>query len=312
MVEINANFVGDVRTKLEGELTALGYPIPVATGDARADAHRVCMDHFNAHARRVPARQRSTHWSRELRSRESALSADVRAGVAAAENDLTSGADLSPRLSTKLLKRGYNDKMLNDWGIHHLHLGQTLRPDGRFVTRTGDVLFVLFREDDAYLLDVRQHGAWCDDDLVEIVHSNWPETIRQFRLVGVSGFELTNQQRKNLRDKNANAGFTAKDGTFYAGIGGGLVASGANPKAVRWGDWQIAIARDAETALRSWDLEALVQQVEEKTGARHERLTCRLAEIIGRDAFVVIEGADVMLDGVKRPFVVKVAFPNHA
>src|SRR5262249_60253000 len=131
-----------------------------------------------------------------------ALTAEIRAGVAAVEIELAAGADPTPRLSRKLLKRGFNDKMLNDWGIHHLHLGLSMEPEGRFITRTGDVLFVLFRDDDAYLIDVREHGAWCDGDLVEIVHTNWPETIRQFRLEGVNGFELTTKQRESLRSRN--------------------------------------------------------------------------------------------------------------
>lgn len=306
-MEIEADFVNDVRIKLAADLVQLGYSVPVPAGDAYAAAHRVCVDHYNAHARRVPTRSRVVHRSTELRARELELTPEIRAGVAAAESELTAGADLTPRLSSKLLKRGFNDKMLNDWGIHHLHLGLSMKPDDRFVTRTGDVLFVLFRDDDAYLIDVRKHGAWCDDDLVEIVHTNWPETIRQFRLDGVSGFEMTTEQRANLRSKNANAGVTTQDGTFYAGIGGGLVGSAANLRAVRWGDWQLMTARDAEAALRAYDLESLADKVAEEVGTRPARLTCRLAEIEGSDAYVVIDGAEFSVDGTARPFVVRIA-----
>lgn len=308
MVEIDADFVNDVRTKLAADLVQLGYSVPAPAGDAYAAAHRVCVDHYNAHARRVLTRPRVVHRSTELHARELELTPEIRAGVAAAERDLTVGADLTPRLSRKLLKRGFNDKMLNDWGIHHLHLGLSMEPEGRFVTRTGDVLFVLFRDNDAYLIDVRAHGAWCDDDLVEIVHTNWPETIRQFRLEGVSGFELTTEQRTNLRNKNANAGVTVRDGTFYAGIGGGLVGSAANLRAVCWGDWQLKTAQDAEASLRAYDLESLADKVAEKVGSRPARLACRLAEVEGNDAYVVIDGAEFTVDGTVRPFVIKIAF----
>jgi hypothetical protein len=96
----------------------------------------------------------------------------------------------------------------------------------------------------------------------------WPETIRQFRLEGVSGFELTTEHRANLRSKNGNAGVTTRDGTFYAGIGGGLVGSAANLRAVCWGDWQLKMAQDAEATLRAYDLESLA----DKSPRRSERV----------------------------------------
>jgi hypothetical protein len=65
--------------------------------------------------------------------------------------------------------------LLNDWGIHHLHLSEVDRGDG-FVVRTGDLLFAVFRRNDAYLLDILGHGGWTDESLVEIAVSNWPHS----------------------------------------------------------------------------------------------------------------------------------------
>jgi hypothetical protein len=50
-----------VRTKLAADLVELGYTVPAPTDDRYASAHRVCMDHYNAHARRVPTRPRAVH-----------------------------------------------------------------------------------------------------------------------------------------------------------------------------------------------------------------------------------------------------------
>ncbi len=111
-----------------------------------------------------------------------------------------------------------------------------------------------------------------------------------------------------MRSKNANAGVTARDGTFYAGVGGGLVGSAANFRAICWGDWQLKTAQDAEAAMRAYDLESLADKVAEKVGTRPERLACRLAEIEGSDAYIVIDGAEFSVNGTIRPFVVKIAF----
>jgi len=300
MIEIEADFVADVRNELEGDLVGLGYPAVVATGDAYKDAHRVCMDHFNAFARRISQRARAVHWSAELTARESTLAPALRAGLAAATTELEAGQDVRPRLSRSLKDRDFDDKMLNDWGIHHLHLGVVIESDG-FVARTGDVLFVMVRPDDVYLLDVRGHGAWTDADLVEIVHAQWPETLDAFRLNGVTGFDLTPRQRKNLRARNMNAGVTMKDGTFYAGIGGGLSASAMNFAAVRWGDMLLATAREVENAVRSFDPNKMADEVERVTGMRPARLIYRLVETHDDHALVTVENATKL-------FVIKVAY----
>jgi hypothetical protein len=48
--------------------------------------------------------------------------------------------------------------------------------------RAGPLLFVSFRRNDAYLVDVLAHGAWNDQRLVEIVMTNWPEAGFFFKL----------------------------------------------------------------------------------------------------------------------------------
>jgi hypothetical protein len=291
MVDIDLDFIRDVRDSLEAELVRLGYPAATnATGDKYKDAHQVCLDHFNAFARRISQRPRTVHWSPDLKAREPTLAADVRTGLAAAISELQAGTDVRPRLSRGLKERDYDDRMLNDWGIHHMHLGSKLESDG-FIERTGPVLFVMVRPDDVYLLDVRGHGAWTDADLVEIVHLNWPETIKPFRLLGVAGDELTKQQRKNLRAKSANAGVTMKDGTVYAAIGGGLVASAANFNAVRWGDMLLVTAMELEKAVRALDHEKMLDDVEQKTGTRPDQLNYRLVETHDDHAFVSVDNA---------------------
>ena len=158
------------------------------------------------------------------------------------------------------------------------------------------------RPDDVYLIDVRGPGAWTDADLVEIVHANWPDAIRPFQRVdGITGGELTKRQRKNLRAKNGNAGVTVKDGTVYVAIGGGLAASAANFNAVRWGDMLLTTAVELEKSIRALEHDKVLDEVEQKTRTRPDRLDYRLVEMRDDRAFVSVENAAA-------PFIIEVKY----
>ena len=89
------------------------------------------------------------------------------AKIAAIESDIKRGQPLHKYLSRGILfdyvdkssrpvKRSARrdiDGLLSDWGIHHLHLSTVTGPDG-FASRTADLLFVAFRGQLAYLIDI--------------------------------------------------------------------------------------------------------------------------------------------------------------
>jgi hypothetical protein len=50
-----------------------------------------------------------------------------------------------------------------------------------FVTRDGHLLFVFIAGGCAHLLDLLDHESFDDDDLIEIIHENWPEMIAPWR-----------------------------------------------------------------------------------------------------------------------------------
>ena len=140
-------------------------------------------------------------------------------------NSVKAGSCLKKYQSRKLKSLHYDDDMLSHWGIQHLHLGQNLEQDG-FVVRTRDLLFVHFSNSEAHVLGVFDHGAWCDLDLVQIMHDNWPEKMEAYKLNSNSGV-LTEEEHKTLRKKHANANVTVSDGTEYLCPGRGVTVNGA-------------------------------------------------------------------------------------
>lgn len=148
-------------------------------------------------------------------------------GLAKIENTIRSGGDLTPYLSEEIKHRDFQDKLLLHWGIHHLHLGTKMQSNG-FKKRTKYLLFCRFDNDHAYFIDVLSHGVWTDQDLLIVLHENWPDSIKDFRLYGVKGDSLNDEKIHSLRAKNVNHCIEMKDKTVYAPLGGGVTSCGTN------------------------------------------------------------------------------------
>ena len=174
---------------------------------------------FNLFRRLIEPRPRAVHVAPTL-----ICPAELEAGFVNVKKKISEGTDLRPHLSTALAKLDYNDSLLNDWGLHHLHLGTRPLKNG-FVQRTGPLLFARFEPDNAYLLAVAAHGAWTNADFIDCLHAYWPEVVRRWRRPNLSS-RITEAQRKALRAKHANATVAARDGTVYLPPGGGMMTSG--------------------------------------------------------------------------------------
>lgn len=131
------------------------------------------------------------------------------------------------------------DGLLWDYGMHHFHLSKESESSG-FVKRSDYLLFAVVTQEDAYFVDVRRHPdpndpndvGWVEQDLLKIVHSNWPNLIGSNILRGVKGDVLTDKEKKELRRKNVNH-IAAIDGNAIAPLGGGTAFDGSSIRC-RW------------------------------------------------------------------------------
>ncbi|CZF79658.1 hypothetical protein [Grimontia marina] len=139
--------------------------------------------------------------------------------------DIVAGSDLRKYQSRNLKKLDYDDDILSHWGIQHFHLSNDVESDG-FVSRTGDLLFIHFTNSTAYILGIFNHRSWCNLDLIEVLHRNWPEHMSKFKMnSGMS--PLTETNYKTLRKKSGNANIVVEDGTEYIAPGMGVSSNGA-------------------------------------------------------------------------------------
>ena len=221
----SVNLLRDLRETISADLQLAGYSKD-SVNRLSKDDRALIGAYLGVRRRWIPPGPRQIHKAKCF-----SCPRQHAAALAHIENTIKSGGDLTPHLSTKILYLKYNDPMMNDWGIHHLHLGTRPETKGKnkgFVKRTGPLLYCYFTESDAYLLDIRDHGAFEDQELVAIMHENWPFLLERFRTKGTKGSQLTDEEVRELRRKRANHFMTMNDGTVYRMIGEGVTTSGEN------------------------------------------------------------------------------------
>ena len=170
-------------------------------------------------------------------------------GIAKLEGAIRNGENLAPYMSKTIADIDAQDSLLDNWGIYHFHLGTDLEDNGKFVRRTRDILLCRIDDTCVYFIKVLPHGhdasaPWYKKELIEIIHENWPESIRHALANGVTGLSprLNDQQVAELRRKaNLVLLLEMADGTVYMppGVGKtlGLVATdGSNVNDTRFAD----------------------------------------------------------------------------
>ncbi len=247
------DFFSDWIALLRNALTSMGYDI------AGFSDEKIQTTYFNAKKRLIEPLRRSV-----LKSREFTCPAEREVGLEQLEKEIQNGSDLRPYLSKKIIDTDYNDNLLNDWGIYHLHLGENIEGSG-FIERKGPVLFVRFDKKNAYFIDIRGHNSWEEQRFIQIIHDNWPQTIDEFRYPAETTltYHATDNDVNNLRSAKINSPIGVSDGTIYSGIGGGFASNGVSIDVV-------SLMSETKRKIIGWqksiqvDVERLVKDAESK------------------------------------------------
>lgn len=115
---------------------------------------------------------------------------------------MTTGFTLPPKPGAKNLAiLQHLDLLLNEWGIHHLHISMTPEADG-FVKRDDPLLFAMFHPETAYPLDIGTHSSFVDERLAVIAIENWPEAQLFLEIKGIQlrdGVPYSPEERRQMR-----------------------------------------------------------------------------------------------------------------
>ncbi len=229
---IDVDFDRDIRDHV---LSALPHEPRFRPDLATMQTADLLIIYLNWRYRLISQQPRRIFRSRELRANPLALDPNYRPALKQICELIELGGDLRPHLSRRTKtgyvgppggpfgKRSDLDLLLNDWGIHHLHLSSVLEADG-FVERTKPVLIGTFERDNAYLIDILpDHHSWTREYIAHILIDNWQQSNFVHEAKGVVGVDRapSDDERRALRNAGINTGMIGRRGKFYMiGIGG--------------------------------------------------------------------------------------------
>lgn len=222
------------------------------------DVHNLLITYQNWVMRQVPAVPRTVFQSAAFAANPRVASR--RADIDALIKKIESGHDLRPHLSrrvaivhdaaTKLKRRQDIDLMLNEWEVHHLHISQVIEADG-FVQRDDPLLFVMFRGDKAYVLDLMTHHDFNRDHVLEIMTEEWPSAGLVHIVKGV--VDLAVHHSEDDRNKLRQAGINSMviiNGKAIKPLGG-MSGAGTSVKATMAANDLLVAAEKFEAKLSS-------------------------------------------------------------
>ncbi len=243
----NTNLVDDIEDTIRKHI--VGMMPSDGTGELSSMPLPQLLGVYWTWRERFPApRPRTPHRSQELDA--STQAQKYAAELAELERKVSAGEDLTPQLSERVetayifdserpslhprQRDADRDRLLNAWGIHHIHLSSAPGKGG-FNARGGDLLYVVFRRDDAYLLGIYTHNDWAREELVRVIVRNWADAGLFLKSDYAQGTRatFTDADRTQLRRANVNEALFEVDGAFYGPPGLGQTAAGGSFAAAR-------------------------------------------------------------------------------
>ncbi len=200
--------------------------------------HHHLVEYQTWRGRFIPPQPRRVHASKELQGKA--------INLASLRSKIEAGDDLARHLSARvhnpfkntappaLEHRTDRDSLLADWGVHHLHVSARMRKGG--AARGDGVLLGVFKEDDAYLIDVIGHrDNWAARQILSIVVHNWPSAglMHESRWATAVSPDWSDEDRRDLRNAGVASGLIQIDGKVYASAEIGQTTAGTPMPASR-------------------------------------------------------------------------------
>lgn len=236
---------------------------------AGASPYEIITLLINLERRRIEPRPRAVHMAADL-----VVPAVVQLGFDLVKRTAETGGDLNLHLSATVKNDAdYDDSLLNDWGMHHLHLGDTAMTTGKssgLMQRTSALLFAIVRTDDIYFVGLGEHGDWTRKRLIETANAHWPQL---FGGRSVTGFRLAEQVTEEdhlLLRKHGIVTPSEIEGVLIFSPGGGYSTSGRSLEVTAAADSVARLARHYEGRFQSMVPEILVAA--EKRGVKTAEL----------------------------------------
>jgi hypothetical protein len=264
---IEIDFIRDFTNILKDRLIEMGYSKIKHKSD-----YDICRAYFNLERRLIIPKPRHIKISQELNCPK-----HLEEEFELLKRKIKNGEDLTLHLSKEIFNLDYNDDMLNDWGIYHLHMGKDIDKKKGYIKRTNELLFARFDNENAYLIDILGHGSWTRLDLIRIIHDNWEDSIKQFRLNEVLRTEpsISDGDVKKLRKVHAFTFIEVREGVVYMPLGMGYASSGDSIEVIRKCDCIFNSLKAHENNIKN-NINGIVENIEKSDNKIGSKLWFRL------------------------------------
>lgn len=197
---------------------------------------------FNLKFKMISQKTRNVHYSSELRDKT--LKEPYASALKEIEDKFKNKGDLNPYLSRHAFDPEFQDGLLNDWALHHLHLSVTKDKKTKYLySRSGCLLFVAVGPNDVYFLDIRPHNEsyrsnpeyplWVRNEFLEIIDTNWSFLLEKYKINGFSPAKtLSKEEILEFRENNYYT-FVQIGTNVYTPFGGGLTYAGIGGRQIR-------------------------------------------------------------------------------
>lgn len=250
-MEIEMDLVSDFQNILINEINAIGLQY---SDDISKESLIIKYFTYLRKKGGHSPRRRRVHISNEFECPQELLE-----GYTQLTNVMEQGRDIAPYLSKRVDNISHVDYMFNDWEVLHLHLGNQFDTNNeRFIARTGPLLFLHLTPDNAYFINIYNHGDWTDRSILQIMYDNWPELIQPFILKDVMGlaYQYNEKQHQQLRKSGVVVFHELQDANgdkiVIAPPGLGMTLSTDPIKDVRFYQHTVNNLQDLEGKLRTY------------------------------------------------------------
>lgn len=125
---------------------------------------------------KIPYGKKNIYYSRELL--RSPLYQAFKRKIEKISNCFKDDGNVSPYLTEKINHLIFEDRLLNDWGILHLHLNPIKE---RNPATDNFLLFVYIQDNNVFFLNIGHHKSFADKTLLEIIDNNWQGLLSVFK-----------------------------------------------------------------------------------------------------------------------------------
>lgn len=218
---LEINLIADINNIINEDITKMGYTIESTQNTD------LLLLYFKLKKRLVEKKKRIIKKSKEFH-----CPSNLTQGLNILENKIKNGVSIRQHLSRKIICLDYDDKMLNDWGIYHLHLGINYNKNN-LVNGTKETVFAMFDDANAYFIQIYDHKQWTNKDILEIIENNWSYLICNSKIQDNVDVEcdFNSNDIQHLRNANLNTTIKLNSGNCYIPIGGGVTADGGSAEA---------------------------------------------------------------------------------